>query len=320
MSAYTRQIAKSKYRNRIRLEKASQNKSSDIHETPYYQVKRCRELKKYTKASERVNAGVFTKTNGRVPNTATPHCFLSAKAVNQSRASCVTDQPSSGKTTGSGWGVQENEDHGVKSRSHNIRMSSLAVTYIHYCKNTRSLGATVAERLSRSPPTKANRVQYPARSHVGIAPVDAAGRRVFSGISRFPPHFHSGTAPCSPRFTLIGSQDLDIKADSQPPTWICGIFAILCKYSFVSCFFFGTTEHRALPSAIRGLGAYCVTETKFLESRAAVALLSHEDIEAETQQAVHQIINKRYTYRLTTVHSKQARKSEGSGIRELSSF
>ncbi|KAJ8895475.1 hypothetical protein PR048_000808 [Dryococelus australis] len=51
------------------------------------------------------------------------------------------------------------------------------------------LGATVAERLACSPPTKANRVQSPTGSlpgfsHVGIAPDDAAGWRVFSGISR----------------------------------------------------------------------------------------------------------------------------------------
>ncbi|KAJ8869249.1 hypothetical protein PR048_030821 [Dryococelus australis] len=49
----------------------------------------------------------------------------------------------------------------------------------------------VAERLARSPPTKANRVQSPAGSldfsQVGIMPDDAIGRQFFSGISRFPP-------------------------------------------------------------------------------------------------------------------------------------
>ncbi|KAJ8874361.1 hypothetical protein PR048_025209 [Dryococelus australis] len=38
MSAYTRQKAKSKYRNRIRLERASQKQSSDTHKTPYDRV------------------------------------------------------------------------------------------------------------------------------------------------------------------------------------------------------------------------------------------------------------------------------------------
>ncbi|KAJ8888928.1 hypothetical protein PR048_008422, partial [Dryococelus australis] len=46
----------------------------------------------------------------------------------------------------------------------------------------------------------------PGFSHVGIAN-DAAGRRVFSGISRSPP-LHSSAAPFSPHFTLIGSRDL----------------------------------------------------------------------------------------------------------------
>ncbi|KAJ8870117.1 hypothetical protein PR048_029129 [Dryococelus australis] len=52
-------------------------------------------------------------------------------------------------------------------------------------------GATVAKRLARSPPTKANRVQSPAGgfSRVGVVPDDAVGRRAFSGISRFPRPF-----------------------------------------------------------------------------------------------------------------------------------
>ncbi|KAJ8869854.1 hypothetical protein PR048_028863 [Dryococelus australis] len=52
-------------------------------------------------------------------------------------------------------------------------------------------GAAVAERLACSPPTKANRFQSPAGAlpdfrYAGIVPDDAAGRRVFSGSSRFP--------------------------------------------------------------------------------------------------------------------------------------
>ncbi|KAJ8890058.1 hypothetical protein PR048_009564 [Dryococelus australis] len=60
--------------------------------------------------------------------------------------------------------------------------------------------AAVAERLARSPPTKANRAQSPAwspgPSHVGIVPDDAVDRQVFSRISRFshpftPPPLHT---------------------------------------------------------------------------------------------------------------------------------
>ncbi|KAJ8889208.1 hypothetical protein PR048_008706 [Dryococelus australis] len=50
-----RQKANSKYRNRIRLERASQKQSRDTHNAPYDRVKRCRERKINTKASERVN-------------------------------------------------------------------------------------------------------------------------------------------------------------------------------------------------------------------------------------------------------------------------
>ncbi|KAJ8876089.1 hypothetical protein PR048_023998 [Dryococelus australis] len=56
MSAYTRHKAKSKYRTRIRLERASQVQSSDAHETPYDRVKRCRDCNKHIKESERGSA------------------------------------------------------------------------------------------------------------------------------------------------------------------------------------------------------------------------------------------------------------------------
>ncbi|KAJ8869241.1 hypothetical protein PR048_030813 [Dryococelus australis] len=55
ISAYTRQKAKSRYRNRIRLERASQKQSSNTHETRYDRVKRRRERKINIKSSERVN-------------------------------------------------------------------------------------------------------------------------------------------------------------------------------------------------------------------------------------------------------------------------
>ncbi|KAJ8878951.1 hypothetical protein PR048_019555 [Dryococelus australis] len=55
-------------------------------------------------------------------------------------------------------------------------------------------------------PIKANRVRSPGWvkpgfTHVRIVPDDAAGLRVFSVISGFPPPFHSVAASCSPRFT-----------------------------------------------------------------------------------------------------------------------
>ncbi|KAJ8889477.1 hypothetical protein PR048_008976 [Dryococelus australis] len=57
----------------------------------------------------------------------------------------------------------------------------------------------------------------PEFSHVGIVPNDAAGW-VFSGISHFPPPLHSGAAPYSSRFILIGSQDPDVHISSIHPT------------------------------------------------------------------------------------------------------
>ncbi|KAJ8879351.1 hypothetical protein PR048_019959 [Dryococelus australis] len=70
-------------------------------------------------------------------------------------------------------------------------------------------GAAVAERLARSPPTKANRAQLSAGSSdfrkVGIVPDDVVGWRVFSGIYRFSP-------PPPPIPTAIGSQAFAFKS------------------------------------------------------------------------------------------------------------
>ncbi|KAJ8888749.1 hypothetical protein PR048_008241 [Dryococelus australis] len=52
----------------------------------------------------------------------------------------------------------------------------------------------------------------PGFSHVGVVPDDAAGRRVFSEFSRFPCPWIPALLYTPPRFTLIGSQDLDVKS------------------------------------------------------------------------------------------------------------
>ncbi|KAJ8872911.1 hypothetical protein PR048_026527 [Dryococelus australis] len=76
----------------------------------------------------------------------------------------------------------------------------------YHC-STLASGATVAERLARSPPTKANRIQSPAGfSQVGIVPNDAVSRRVFWGSPVSPaPSFRRQSTFTS--ITLISSQD-----------------------------------------------------------------------------------------------------------------
>ncbi|KAJ8883387.1 hypothetical protein PR048_015230 [Dryococelus australis] len=67
-----------------------------------------------------------------------------------------------------------------------------------------------------SPPTQANRVRFPAGSLPQV-PDDAAGRWVFSGISRFTPPLHSGAAPLT-SITLDGFHDLDVKSSPNIST------------------------------------------------------------------------------------------------------
>ncbi|KAJ8891110.1 hypothetical protein PR048_010620 [Dryococelus australis] len=87
--------------------------------------------------------------------------------------------------------------------------------------------AAVTQWLGRSHPTNAKRLSIPGGvapgfPHVGIVPDDAAGRRVFSEISRFPSPLHSGAAPFSPSSALHTSM-LRVAQNSPSPfriiTW-----------------------------------------------------------------------------------------------------
>ncbi|KAJ8878510.1 hypothetical protein PR048_019088 [Dryococelus australis] len=74
-------------------------------------------------------------------------------------------------------------------------------------------GAGVAERLTWSPPTKANWVQSPAGSLPDFCKWESCWTMPlvdgFFGDLPFPPPFHSSGSPYSLYFTLIGSQDPD---------------------------------------------------------------------------------------------------------------
>ncbi|KAJ8870296.1 hypothetical protein PR048_029317 [Dryococelus australis] len=63
----------------------------------------------------------------------------------------------------------------------------------------------------------------PEFSQMGFVPNDAAGRRVFSAISRLPPPLHSGAAPFPPH-SILGSQDLDVTSHPNLSNPLCSIF------------------------------------------------------------------------------------------------
>ncbi|KAJ8897732.1 hypothetical protein PR048_003082 [Dryococelus australis] len=71
------------------------------------------------------------------------------------------------------------------------------------------------EMRARPQPRRSGFVPRPGHtgfSHVGIMPDDTAGWRVFSGISRFPPPFHSGAAPYSPQSPASALKTLILRA------------------------------------------------------------------------------------------------------------
>ncbi|GFW11545.1 uncharacterized protein TNCV_3810641 [Trichonephila clavipes] len=65
MSAYTSRKAKFKYRNRIRLERASEEQSNGTTKTPYEQTNLCRERKRINSTGH-INDCVSTSAAGAV--------------------------------------------------------------------------------------------------------------------------------------------------------------------------------------------------------------------------------------------------------------
>ncbi|KAJ8869005.1 hypothetical protein PR048_030551, partial [Dryococelus australis] len=96
-----------------------------------------------------------------------------------------------------------------------------------------SSGATVDERLDSSPPTKANRVQSPAGSLPDFSKWGSClTMPLVGGFSRgspVPPPLYYGAVSFSPRFTLIGSQDLLVLRRSyvQGAELACSVSAVL---------------------------------------------------------------------------------------------
>ncbi|KAJ8897958.1 hypothetical protein PR048_003316 [Dryococelus australis] len=88
--------------------------------------------------------------------------------------------------------------------------------YPHSTVPSPTTGAAVAEQLACSPPAKAIQVQSPGWVTPNFRMWESCRttvcRRVFSGISRFPPTFHSGRCSILTSITLIYSQDLDVNS------------------------------------------------------------------------------------------------------------
>ncbi|KAJ8871413.1 hypothetical protein PR048_027730 [Dryococelus australis] len=104
---------------------------------------------------------------------------------------------------------------GWRKRENPKLTSRTAAAILTYENQERSLRASFP-RLDCSLPTKANRVQSPARSLKTFAGDNSAGLCCwfagFLGDLPFPPILHSGAAPFSHNFTLIGSQELVVES------------------------------------------------------------------------------------------------------------
>ncbi|KAJ8870781.1 hypothetical protein PR048_027080 [Dryococelus australis] len=88
-----------------------------------------------------------------------------------------------------------------------VQRAAVCPALIDLQNGVRNYGGVVARLLAshQGQPSLIPSGIAPGFSQVGIAPDDAAGRRVFSEISRFPSHLNSGAAPYSPHFIPTGS-------------------------------------------------------------------------------------------------------------------
>ncbi|KAJ8872341.1 hypothetical protein PR048_025945 [Dryococelus australis] len=178
-------------RNRIRLERATQQQSSDTHKTPHARVKRCRERKINIKASERVNFKVLRGSSSF--SDWLKHVLVRVNGLRTDREGRVPE------LRNLGWLVE---------------MCGVVIT--RNSRRLRRVTAAVLKWLDCSPPTQGEPGSIPGgvasgSSHLGIVPQTVQlVRRVVSGISRFSPPSHSSAAPYSPGLTLIGSRELDV--------------------------------------------------------------------------------------------------------------
>ncbi|KAJ8894478.1 hypothetical protein PR048_007132 [Dryococelus australis] len=193
-STYTRQIAKSKYRNRIRLERASQKQYNDTHKTSYDRMKRCQGRKINIKASERVNTGKAQLNTRQLCYTcaAMRYTSLAAALGYDTPPPHPGSHPSCGRRAATKKRQEECYSHALRNLSRfddrEKRCATKCDSQQASQKSTWGRGGEVV-RLLTSHLGEQGSIPggvAPAFWHVGIAQGDAAGRRVFSGTSRFP--------------------------------------------------------------------------------------------------------------------------------------
>ncbi|KAJ8870962.1 hypothetical protein PR048_027264 [Dryococelus australis] len=125
------------------------------------------------------------------------------------------------------------------------------ITDAYYRSNLILVGATVAERIARSPPTKANRDQYPAGSPdfhkwESCRTMPLIGRLSRGSPASPVPSFRRRSICTS--FTLIGSQDLAVKSR---PTFFTLHSQILVDKRILSSAGMKGREQREIPEKTR---------------------------------------------------------------------
>ncbi|KAJ8888158.1 hypothetical protein PR048_007645 [Dryococelus australis] len=136
-----------------------------------------------------------------------------------------------------------------------IPTANMVVVCINHTFNNSVTGATVAERLALSPPTKANRAQSPAGSPDFRKWESRRTMPLVGGSSRgspvSPPPPNSGTAPIFPSITLIGSQDLAVK--SRPNLFTHSLTSVTATTPSLRCVQMPTSPWKAVLEAVQHL-------------------------------------------------------------------
>ncbi|KAJ8875365.1 hypothetical protein PR048_023260 [Dryococelus australis] len=177
--------------NRVRLERPSQNKSSDTHKTPCYRVKRCRERKISIKATELVNAKWARLPAGLLPDF---RVWSMGRLGDLSFPSPLHTGAASFSPCFTLIGSQDIDVKSCPELNHSTPYLVVRLLASHLGEPG-SIPGGVASGFS----------------DVGVALYDAAGLEGFLGDLPILPPSHCSAAPYSPHFTIIVYQDLEVK-------------------------------------------------------------------------------------------------------------
>ncbi|KAJ8870697.1 hypothetical protein PR048_029722 [Dryococelus australis] len=192
---------------RRKLERASKKQSNDTSKTPYDRVKGCRERKINIKGCRERKINIKGCRKRKINIKGCRERKINIKGCRKRKINIK------------GCRKRKINIKGCRERKTNGRVPNTAKSNFFQNASASMHFHEWIEWLDYSPPTKANRVLFPAGSPPGGCRI---GRlrwsEGFPGDLLLPLPLHSGAAPYAHHFTLVGSKHLDVNSRSNFPS------------------------------------------------------------------------------------------------------